>query len=158
MPDIKLRPGFPENAEKLVLLNRKYLKTNIPQSQLQNGFLGFLYTAGEFRKIISRNEIAVASDGYKIIGYYLVNSNCNHDDHNIQLTIIKQLSAMGKFKQSDKIAIGSQAIVEIDYLGKGLSKKLIKFLSASLAMHYDYLFGCVFKTNVKAYKVHTKED
>lgn len=99
----------------------------------------------------------MACQDHKVVGYYLINSTCLKDNHKNQIRVVDKLKQSGFLKTSDRVAIGSQAIVEMSFQGSGLSKQLLNKLIDCIGHHYDYFFSSVSKINEKAYSVHTKE-
>lgn len=157
MNKLSVRQASKEDIDQLVDINKIYYKGNLHLDQLKNGFIGFLYDENDFLNIINQEEITVACQDSKVVGYYLVNSHCHKDNHQNQIRVVNNLKQNGLWKNTDRVAIGSQAIIEIGFQGIGLSKQLLKKLIECIGHRYEYFFSCVSKINEKAYSVHTKE-
>ena len=56
------------------------------------------------------------------------------------MMVVEKLKHKGILKSSDRVAIGSQAIIETIDQGKGLSKKILNKLIECVGHRYDYLF------------------
>ena len=48
-----------EYIDQILILNRKYLITQLPDNQKQNGFIRIAYTRDNLRKIITAGEIVI---------------------------------------------------------------------------------------------------
>lgn len=157
MNNFLLRLANDKDIDQLIMINIKYQKKNLSLEQLKCGFIGFLYDENDFKNIIKEEEIVVACYNNKIVGYYLINSKCHKKNHQNQIKIVSDLKKSGFLKTSDRIVIGSQAIIEKSFRGKGLSNLLLNKLIKITENRYDYFFSCISRINEKAYHIHTKE-
>lgn len=85
-----VRPAVIDDIDQLVCLNRNWLKSALVNN-LQNGFLASMYSDQEFTKIISENEIIVAEDSGRIIGWYLVNTHVMNEVQNKSISAVEKL-------------------------------------------------------------------
>ena len=144
MPTIQI-PTY-DHIDQILVLNSKYLITHLNDTQKKSGFVRIEYTEEEIKKIIEHQEIVVAIDNNKVVGYYLVGRKSDSVALDYQKN--KAINLFGSHTiQFDKIGYGCQVCIDYTHRNNGLSKNMLLKLVEILDNKYEYLLSIISKEN-----------
>lgn len=138
--NIEIRLATFDDIQAIQNLNQKWTINSLDLIDKENGFLFCeTYRHDDLKKIITANELAIASFQDQVIGYY-INDNYSH-------LLEKYITAINKMKQEGIIASElnvskrTQIVIEKEFHRMGLPSAMLDFLKPYLIHNYDLLFS-----------------
>lgn len=135
-----------DHLEEIRNLNERFLITHLSDKQIQNGFIRIKYSREELKKIIKSEEVVIAIDTDKVVGYYLIGKKSGNPALNYQKKKAQSLINTHSI-QFDKIGYGCQVCISEENRNNGISRKMIEKLINQVANKYDYLLGSISANN-----------
>ena len=144
-----------QHIDQIKELNSKYLITNLTEAEKQSGFIRIEYDKDSLKKIIDDQEIVVATNHDKIIGYYLIGRKSGFAALDYQKN--KAISLFDtKNIPFDKIGFGCQVCIDKAHRNNGLFKSMLDTLCNAIKEKYSHLLCSVSDDNIVSLKTHTK--
>jgi hypothetical protein len=122
-----------------------------------NGFLQLRYGPDTFENLVAASAVIVAEEEGSVGGYYLVNPRSTDPAVSLHYSKVQNLLAKNRFPAGSRIALGSQALLDGHFQGRGVRQLLLRLLVEHLTGRYDYLFATIPKENTRAYAAHTSD-
>jgi hypothetical protein len=151
---INYRSAKPDDSESILALNIKWSKAFFDGFK-EKGFLKNPFTFEQILKLIESKEIVVAENNSKVIGYYLINSIFENDVIKERREIIDKLVSKNELPSGRYVYL-TQAAIELEYMGKGVAKNLLKELKQLVSERFDFLIGNIDKENHNAREAHLR--
>lgn len=121
--------------------------------QKQSGFIRIEYDIDDLQKIITNNEIVIATDKEKVIGYYLIGRKSSKIELNYQKN-----KAFSLFETTEipfeSIGFGCQVCIDENYRNNGLFGRMLNTLVDGVKEKYSHLLCSVSDDNVISLKTH----
>jgi len=142
-----------DHIEEIRELNNKYLITNLTEKEKQNGFLRIEYDQKDLQLIIANEEIIIATNEDKVIGYYLIGRKSGKVALDSQKNIATRLLETYNIP-FEQIGYGAQRCVNENYRGNGISYQMLSKLCQVVKFKYPILLGFVSIENVVSLKTN----
>ncbi len=152
---IIVRVALMTDLDSLLCLNEKWQKVNL--SNLKDGYVGAVFAPTTFLELMDRKQVVVADLNGIIVGYYLLNNYSREGIIGKHELIVSKLRGEGLFGDNDQVCVGAQAVVDTDYMGKGIRQAMLTKLTDTVKNKYQFLFATIAKDNLRAYKAHTND-
>lgn len=136
-----------DHIDQIRQLNSKYLISHLTDAQRQNGFIRIEYDQDDLQEIIANKEIVIATNGEKVIGYYLIGRKSGKAALDYQKNKANSLfDTLGI--SFAKIGYGCQVCIDQEYRELGLSKLMLNKLLENVFQKYDYLLSTISSENI----------
>ena len=142
-----------EYIDQILILNRKYLITQLPDNQKQNGFIRIAYTRDDLAKIIAAREMVIATEQNRVIGYYLIGRKSGDPALDYQKNKARSLFDTHQIP-FDKIGYGCQVCIEERYRNNGFFGQMLQALTQMVKTKYSHLLCSVSDDNAVSLQVH----
>lgn len=150
---ISVRLATIQDVAELMSLNEAWQYSRLDDPS--KGFLSYAFNEDVFLKAIENSDCVVAVDCQIVVGYYLT----YHSSKGLSKKTYK--SAVAQLKQrlaaEHRVALGAQAVININYLGKGIRQQLFIGFKALLRDRFDFVLSRIKSTNLKAQSAHDKD-
>lgn len=144
-----------ENIDQIRQLSGKYLIVNLTETQKKNGFIRIEYDRNDLKQIIENKEIVVATNGEKIIGYYLIGRKSDKDALDYQKNKANNLFDTNEIPFA-KIGYGCQVCIDEEYRNNGFFAQMLNALSNTVKDKYTHLLCSISNNNVVSMETHAK--
>jgi hypothetical protein len=153
--DIARRLGKAEDLSPLLELHTANLYDILSEEQRKDGFIKVKYSESDFLAIISHQEIVVASQGNKLIGYYMVACESRSKFLNYQKEKAEEIAVSEPTIEGlANIGYGVQICIALGFRNNGLFKALLAHLCKSVKTKYNVLLCSVSDTNTNSLDKH----
>ena len=145
---LKIRLANPHDLTAIQKLNEKWTVVSLDIADKENGFLYCeTYKEEDLIKIISEEEVAVATNNGQVIAYYI------NDNYSQLLTqydnAIKNLKREGIIFPYQKVSLRTQIVVEKEFHRMGIPSAMLFLMKPHLKQKYDLLFSIGINENPK---------
>jgi hypothetical protein len=142
-----------DHIDQIRQLNSKYLITHLTDAQKQNGFILIKYDQDDLQQIIANKEIVIATNGEKVIGYYLIGRKSGKAALDYQKNKANSLFDTNEIPFS-KIGFGCQVCIDDAYRNNGLFGQMLNTLTNQVNNKYSHLLCSVSDDNIVSMKTH----
>ena len=141
------------HIDQIRQLNSKYLITHLTDTQRQNGFIRIEYDRDDLQQIIAKKEIVIATNGEKVIGYYLIGRKSGKAALDYQKNKANSLYDTNEIAFA-KIGYGCQVCIDEAYRNNGLFGQMLNTLTNQVKDKYTHLLCSVSDDNIVSMKTH----
>ncbi len=148
------------DTKAVILLQSKYLITNIPENKRQNGFVTTPFTISQIQNIIALEGLFVAEKNTVIVAYTFAGSWDYFSQWAIFPFMVSRLNELNfrteKITPSNSFQYGPICIDE-DYRGSELFPRLFETMRIELNKRYPIGVTFINKINKRSFEAHTKK-
>jgi hypothetical protein len=155
-----VRKATQSDTNGIIELQEKYLFTNIPENQRENGFVTTPFTIEQVEKIIALDGLFIAEADHIIIAYAFAGSWDYFSQWAIfpfMLSRLKQLHFRGEAVTPENSFQYGPICIEQSYRGSGLFQKLFEAMRTGMRSKYPIGITFINKINKRSYAAHTKK-
>lgn len=148
------------DIQGVLALQDLYLVTNLSEEEKAFGFVTTPFTAQQLTEVIQKEELFLAKDNYKIIGYIFAGSWEFFNQwpiFNYMNSLFPKLTFLDfKITTTNSFQYGPICIHK-DYRGKGLITSLFELMRINLSQKYPLSLTFINKINIPSTKAHTEK-
>ncbi|SHL18843.1 GNAT family acetyltransferase [Flavobacterium xanthum] len=148
------------DIEGVLALQDLYLVTNLSEEEKAFGFVTTPFTVQQLTEVIQKEELFLAKDNNKIIGYIFAGSWEFFNQwpiFNYMNSLFPKLTFLDfKITTTNSFQYGPVCIHK-DYRGKGLITSLFELMRINLSQKYPLSLTFINKINIPSTKAHTKK-
>jgi len=140
-----------KDVTDVFLLNQKWINVK----NFENGYITNCFSESEILSLVQKRNIVTAEIENKIIGYYLINDLYETELTKKRKEIVSDSILNGEIPDGLYV-YHTQAVVDRDYMRRGIAKKMLNYLKKQVSNRYDFLMGSIRKNNLTAKAAHVK--
>lgn len=144
----------------VLALQEMYLVANLSDEEKASGFVTTRFTAAQLSEVIEKEELFVAKDNDKIIGYIFAGSWDFFKQwpiFNFMSSLFPDLTFLDfEINTTNSFQYGPICIQK-DYRGKGLITPLFEFMRIHMTHKYPLALTFINKINIPSMKAHTEK-
>ncbi|TDE00453.1 GNAT family acetyltransferase [Flavobacterium sandaracinum] len=148
------------DIEGVLALQDLYLVTNLSEEEKAFGFVTTPFTVLQLTEVIQKEELFLAKDNNKIIGYIFAGSWEFFNQwpiFNYMNSLFPKLTFLDfKITTTNSFQYGPVSIHK-DYRGKGLITSLFELMRINLSQKYPLSLTFINKINIPSTKAHTEK-
>ena len=148
------------DIEGVLALQDLYLVTNLSEEEKAFGFVTTPFTVQQLTEVIQKEELFLAKDNNKIIGYIFAGSWEFFNQwpiFNYMNSLFPKLTFLDfKITTTNSFQYGPICIHK-DYRGKGLITSLFELMRINLSQKYPLSLTFINKINIPSTKAHTEK-
>ncbi|MBG6063054.1 hypothetical protein IWX83_002862 [Flavobacterium sp. CG_9.1] len=148
------------DIEGVLALQDLYLVTNLSEEEKAFGFVTTPFTVQQLTEVIQKEELFLAKDNNKIIGYIFAGSWEFFNQwpiFNYMNSLFPKLTFLDfKITTTNSFQYGPVCIHK-DYRGKGLITSLFELMRINLSQKYPLSLTFINKINIPSTKAHTEK-
>ena len=148
------------DIQGVLALQDLYLVTNLSEEEKAFGFVTTLFTVQQLTEVIQKEELFLAKDNNKIIGYIFAGSWEFFNQwpiFNYMNSLFPKLTFLDfKITTTNSFQYGPICIHK-DYRGKGLITSLFELMRINLSQKYPLSLTFINKINIPSTKAHTEK-
>lgn len=149
-----------KDIDGVLALQELYLVSNLTEEDKKGGFVTTPFTIAQLREVIDAQNLFVAKDNGKIIGYIFTGSWKFFAQWPIfehMIALLPNLSFLDfTFSTANSFQYGPICIHK-DYRGKGLIVPFFEFMRVNMVNKYPLSLTFINKTNVPSRKAHIEK-
>jgi hypothetical protein len=148
------------DIENVLLLQQKYLVTNMPETDKDQGFVTTPFTIDQIKYVIAENSLFVAEADNKIAAYVFVGTWGFFSQWKIFSFMAENLPNL-KFENQPLHAAGTfqygPICIDQDYRGSGVFQHLFETMRENMSARFPVGVTFINKLNKRSFEAHTKK-
>lgn len=157
---MNFRPAKESDIKNILVLQEKYLVTNMPESEKNQGFVTTPFSVEQIKFVITQDCLFVAEADDKIAAYVFVGTWDFFSQWKIFTLMAENLPNL-KFenKALDKITSFQYGpiCIDTDYRGQGVFEQLFETMRKTLNKQFPVGVTFINKLNKRSFEAHTKK-
>ena len=148
------------DIDEVLALQELYLVANLTEAEKTAGFVTTPFTAAQLQEVIQKQELFLAKDHGKIIGYLFGGSWDFYKQWPIfdyMTTLFPTLKFLAfSFTETNSFQYGPICIHK-EYRGQGIITPLFEFMRIHMEQKYPLALTFINKSNIPSTKAHTEK-
>lgn len=158
--NIQLETAKMSDIDGVLALQELYLVANLSEEEKASGFVTTPFTVAQITEVIHQNNLFIAKDNNKIIGYIFAGSWDFFKQwpiFNYMSSLFPELNFLDfELTTTNSFQYGPICIHK-EYRGKGLITPLFEFMRKHMLQKYPLSLTFINKINIPSTKVHTEK-